>query len=106
MAPRRASALSGRREHALDALECPVDFVLLDLWKNLYIPCFDLFYPKLSPGALVVADNMIYPESSQHHAMDYRKHVRIKRDMQSVLIPVGSGLELSRCTRSLDTVLI
>jgi predicted O-methyltransferase YrrM len=65
-----------------------------------------LFYPKLSPGALVIADNMTYPESATTHAMNYRKHVRIKRDMQSVLIPVGSGLELSRCTRGLETVLV
>jgi predicted O-methyltransferase YrrM len=80
--------------------------VLLDLWKHYYIPCFDLFYPKLAPGALVVADNMIYPETTSQHAMDYRKHVRIKRDMQSVLLPVGSGLEVSRCTRGLENVLV
>ena len=31
------------------------DFVLLDIWKDLYIPCLDRFYPKLSPGALIAA---------------------------------------------------
>lgn len=96
----------GDARDSLAKLEGPVDFVLLDLWKDLYIACFDLFYPRLSPGALVVADNMLYPEAAQTHAMNYRKHVRIKRDIQSVLIPVGSGLELSRCTRGLETVLV
>jgi predicted O-methyltransferase YrrM len=96
----------GDARDSLSKIEVPIDFVLLDLWKDLYIPCFDLFYPKLSPGALVIADNMTYPESAMTHAMNYRKHVRIKRDMQSVLIPVGSGLELSRCTRGLETVLV
>lgn len=91
---------------SLAKIEGPVDFVLLDLWKQYYIPCFDLFYPKLSPGALVVADNMTYPESTLEHAMNYRKHVRIKRDIQSVLLPVGSGLEVSRCIRGLETVLV
>ena len=96
----------GDARDSIAKLEIPIDFVLLDLWKDLYIPCFDLFYPKLSPGALVVADNMTYPESALTHAMNYRKHVRIKRDMQSVLVPVGSGLELSRCTRGLETTLV
>jgi predicted O-methyltransferase YrrM len=96
----------GDARDSIAKIEGTVDFVLLDLWKDLYIPCFDLFYPKLSPGALVVADNMIYPEVSQPHATNYRKHVRIKRDIQSVLIPVGSGLELSRCIRGLETVLV
>jgi len=104
-----AAVVDFRLGDALDSLakiDGAVDFVLLDLWKNLYIPCFDLFYPRLSSGALVVADNMIYPEAVQSQAMNYRKHVRIKRDMQSVLLTVGSGLELSRCIRGLETVLV
>jgi len=96
----------GDARDSLSRIEIPIDFVLLDLWKDLYITCFDLFYPHLSPGALVVADNMLYPESALTHAMNYRRHVRIKRDMQSVLVPVGSGLELSRCTRGLETILV
>ena len=96
----------GDARDSLAKLQAPIDFVLLDLWKDLYIPCFDLFYPKLSPGALVVADNMLYPETTQQHAMEYRRHVRIKRDIQSILLPVGSGLEVSRCTRGLETVLV
>jgi len=96
----------GDARDSIAKIEGPIDFILLDLWKELYIPCFDLFYPKLSAGALVVADNMTYPEVTQPQAMDYRRHVRIKRDMQSILIPVGSGLELSRCIRGLETVLV
>jgi predicted O-methyltransferase YrrM len=81
---------------SLNAMGESVDFVLLDLWKDLYIPCFDLFYPKLRPGALIVADNMTFPESSRPHAEAYRQHIRKFRDIDSVLLSVGSGLELSR----------
>ena len=80
----------------LAKLKGKVDFVLLDLWKNLYIPCFDLFYPKLSAGAVVVADNMTYPESTRKYVEAYRKHIRKKPGIQSVLLNVGSGLELTR----------
>jgi predicted O-methyltransferase YrrM len=86
----------GDARDLLTKLKGKVDFVLLDLWKNLYIPCFDLFYPKLSAGALVVADNMTYPESARKHAEAYRKHIRKKSGIQSVLLAVGSGLELTR----------
>ena len=89
----------GNATELLLQLNSGVDFVLLDLWKDLYISCFDLFYPRLNPGAIIVADNMIFPESAQTHAMNYRKHVRAKPDLQSVLLPVGSGLEVSRYTR-------
>ena len=86
----------GDARDLLSKLNEPVDFVLLDLWKDLYIPCFDLFYPRLRDSALVVADNMTYPESSVAHAEAYRKHIRTKPHIQSVLLQVGSGLELSR----------
>jgi predicted O-methyltransferase YrrM len=81
---------------SLAALPGPFDLVLIDLWKNLYIPVFELLYPKLAPGALVVADNMIEPASARPHAQAYRHAVHVTRDMTSVLLPVGNGLELSR----------
>ncbi|BDB39873.1 MULTISPECIES: O-methyltransferase [Mycobacterium] len=45
---------------ALDTLKTsdgPVDFVLLDGWKDLYLPVIKLLQPRLSESALVVADN-------------------------------------------------
>lgn len=81
---------------SLGELAGPWDLVLIDLWKDLYIPVFDRVYPKLAPGAVVVADNMIRPEGVRHLARAYRDHVRAARDMTSVLLPVGSGIEVSR----------
>jgi predicted O-methyltransferase YrrM len=86
----------GDARESLAALEGPIDFVLLDLWKDLYIPCFDLVYPKLSPGAIVVADNMLQPVATVDEANRYRAHVRKHADIDTVLLPVGSGIEVSR----------
>jgi predicted O-methyltransferase YrrM len=83
-------------------LDGPIGFVLLDLWKDLYIPCFNLFLPKLGPGALVVADNMLSPESARKPAAAYREHVRAAPGIQSMLLEIGQGLEVSRCVRGLD----
>src|ERR1700686_2878670 len=80
----------GDARESIAALSGPIDFVLLDLWKDLYIPCFDLFYSKLGAGGIVVADNMLFPEFSRADAELYRKHARAKADIQSMLLPVGS----------------
>ena len=78
----------------IDQLPTGVDFVLLDLWKQLYTPCLDAFYPKLNPGAIIVADNMLYPGGED--VARYGRAVRAKPHMTSVLLPVGQGLEVSR----------
>ena len=80
----------------LKELPGPFDFVLLDLWKDLYIPSFDLIHPKLAPGALIVADNMLHPERARRDANAYRARVRVAEGMTTVLLPVGHGIELSR----------
>lgn len=80
----------------LAELEGPIDFVLLDIWKDLYVPCLEQFFPKLAPGAIVVADNMLQPVQARADALAYRRAVRAKPGISSVLLPTGSGLEVSR----------
>jgi predicted O-methyltransferase YrrM len=75
-------------------LDAGLDFVFVDLWKDLYVPCLEAFYPKLNRGAIVVADNMIRPGNEDVRA--YGRAIRNKPGMASVLLPVGSGLEVSR----------
>jgi predicted O-methyltransferase YrrM len=79
---------------AIAALPSGIDFVLLDLWKDLYTPCLEAFYTKLNPGAIIVADNMIRPGGDD--IARYHKAVRAMPHMDSLLVPVGSGLEISR----------
>lgn len=71
-----------------------IDFVLVDLWKDLYLPCLEAFYPKLNPGAIVVADNMLRP--GDENVRQYGAAIRAKSGITSVLLPVGSGIEVSR----------
>lgn len=54
--------LAGDARSTLAALDSPVDFVLLDGWKDLYLPVMKLLEPSLSSGALVVADNTESPD--------------------------------------------
>jgi len=72
-----------------------VDFVLIDLWKELYIPVLESLYPRLSPGAIVCADNMLFPAYQQEAAAAYVAYVRKLTGIESVTVPVGSGVEFS-----------
>ncbi|MDM9618831.1 class I SAM-dependent methyltransferase [Rhizobium sp. S96] len=75
-------------------LQIGIDLVLVDLWKDLYVPCLEAFYPKLNPGAIIIADNMTRPGNED--VRNYARAIRSKPGITSVEIPVGAGLEISR----------
>jgi len=51
------TVLEGDAVVTLAELDGPVGFVLLDGWKEFYLPVIKLLEPRLSPGTLIVADN-------------------------------------------------
>lgn len=73
----------------------PFDFALLDIWKELYLPCFDALYPKLSEEGFICADNMIFPEIARPEVREYRRAVQSRPDLQTTLLPIGQGIELT-----------
>jgi predicted O-methyltransferase YrrM len=85
----------GDATELLKTLDGPFDFVLVDLWKDKYVSCFELFHGKLANNALVAADNMLIPEAARPEAEAYRRAVKSKGNLQSVLLPIGNGIELS-----------
>jgi predicted O-methyltransferase YrrM len=66
-----------------------VDLALIDCEKDDYIPFFDML--RLAPGATVVADNIL-----SHGLFEYVAHVRRQPGTDSITLPVGKGLEISR----------
>ncbi|WP_434041196.1 O-methyltransferase [Sorangium cellulosum] len=73
-----------------------IDMVLLDGWKEIYLPVLQLLEPHLNPGALVIADDTtVYPES----VTPYLEYVRKEGNgYLSVAVPLDDGLELSFVT--------
>jgi predicted O-methyltransferase YrrM len=86
----------GDAREQLRHLDVPVDFALIDLWKDLYISCFDLLLPRLARGAFIAADNILEPPVFREMGEAYRQHVLSSGRFDSILLPVGSGVELSR----------
>jgi predicted O-methyltransferase YrrM len=52
-------------------------------------------YPKLTDEGIIAADNMIDPALARPEARNYRAAVRALPDMQTTLLPIGQGIELS-----------
>jgi predicted O-methyltransferase YrrM len=65
------TVLEGDATVTLAGLDGPVEFVLLDGWKELYLPVIKLLEPRLSPGTLIVADN-----ADMADTQPYLDHVR------------------------------
>ena len=63
------TVLEGDAVSTLADVPGPVGFVLLDGWKEFYLPVIKLLEPKLSEGALIVADNTNMPDTQPY--LDY-----------------------------------
>lgn len=92
----QVTLITGDALKEIPALRGGLDFVLLDVWKSGYLPCYEALRPKLNAGAILAADNMIRPESAREHTEAYQASVRATPGMDSVLVPIGNGIELSR----------
>jgi len=71
----------------------PVDLLFIDISeKSAYRVVFDLIYPRLVKGGLVVADNVL---SHPDELADYITYVQNHPDLASATIPTGRGLEVT-----------
>lgn len=58
--------LEGDARETLMASDTKIDMLFLDGWKDLYLPLLDLLRPRMSPGALVVADNVNFRDAQPY----------------------------------------
>ncbi len=87
--------VAGDARETLHTLEGPFDLVLIDAWKEDYPYYLETVLPKLRIGGLIVADNMTWPVPIDSGIAEYQRLVRSHPALQTQLIPIGSGLELS-----------
>ena len=73
--------------------EGPIDFVLLDGWKDIYLPMIKLLAPKMRAGAVVLADNIF---TFKKTLRPYVAHMQDRANgFESVTLPLGHGMEYS-----------
>src|ERR1700683_5040553 len=86
--------LQGDALETLASVTGPVGLVLLDGWKELYLPVLRLVQPPLTPGALVLGRDTSYESAAGSLA-----HVRDPGNgFVSVAFPVDDGIEVSSWT--------
>ena len=87
-----AELVEGDAKENLPALEDVFDVVFIDAEKEDYEDYFELARPKLEPGGLVVADNVI---SHEETLGAYSRARQADPGLVSVTVPLDRGLELS-----------
>ena len=89
-----ADLIEGDAFETLSQLEDVFDVCFIDAEKEDYEGLFQLARPKLEPGAVVVADNIL-----SHDLGDYAGARQADPDLVSVTVPLDRGLELSSVLR-------
>jgi caffeoyl-CoA O-methyltransferase len=87
-----AELVEGDAKENLPAVEDVFDVVFIDAEKEDYERYFELARPKLEPGGLVVADNVLSHEETLGAYSGARQS---DPGLESVTVPLDRGLELS-----------
>ncbi len=87
-----AELVEGDAKENLPAIEDVFDVVFIDAEKEDYGRYFELSRPKLEPGGLVVADNVL---SHEETLGAYSRARQADPGVESVTVPLDRGLELS-----------
>ncbi len=88
-----AEVRAGDAMETLADVPAPIDFVLLDGWKDVYLPMVQLLRPKLRKGAAVLADNIFtFPKELASYVAFVRDPVN---GFESTTVALGHGLEYS-----------
>ena len=85
--------LEGDAMKTLANIDQPIDFLLLDGWKDIYLPMIRMLTPKLRAGAVVLADNIF---TFKKTLRPYVHHMKDRANgFESVTLPLGHGMEYS-----------
>ncbi|MFD7664795.1 O-methyltransferase [Streptomyces sp. NPDC059788] len=94
---------------ALDTLrampaEPHIDLAYLDADKGNYVPYWEELVPRLRPGGLIVADNVLFggavadprAEGSAAAIREFNDHVMTDKRVEAVMLTVADGLTVAR----------
>ena len=87
-----AELLPGDAFETLPQIDDVFDLVFLDAEKEQYEALFELARPKLEPGAVVIADNVL---SHEDVLGAYSRARQADPALESVTVPLDRGLEIS-----------
>jgi predicted O-methyltransferase YrrM len=83
----------GDARETLATVEAPIDMVLLDGWKDIYLPILELLKPKLKKRAVVLADNIYTFKKALRPYVEYMQNT--DNGFVSSTLDISDGFELS-----------
>jgi caffeoyl-CoA O-methyltransferase len=93
----------GKALEVLPRLAGPFDFVFIDCVKSEYERYLDQLLPKLSPGAVIVCDNLLWGgkvaagvhDESTDGLRAFNQRIMTDERLMSIILPVGDGVGVS-----------
>ncbi len=87
--------------------EPTIDMAFLDADKTGYIGYWETLVPRMRPGGLILADNVLYageaaddrPTGNGLAIKEFNTHVRTDNRVESVLLTISDGLTIARKVR-------
>jgi len=71
------------------------DFVLIDADKENVIEYFDLIFPMVSVGGVIVTDNMRYPKKFREDMKKFSNYLKENPKLRTITLPIGNGEEIT-----------
>lgn len=96
--------ICGDAMELIPGLKNDIDLVFIDADKSNYSNYFDLVYPKLKPGGLILADNVLWSgkvlndnqDKDTAHIHSFNKKINSEPGIEVVMLPIRDGLTLIR----------
>jgi len=86
------TVVSGDAFQQIPKLAGTVDLVFLDAWKRDYKRFFDLMLPRMTPGALFLAHNVVNKQSEMR---DFLRAIEDPALFTTIVTPSGEGMSVS-----------
>ena len=100
--------IEGAAEETITTVDGKFDMLFLDANKSQYQYYFDVIYPKLNEGGIIICDNILYKGMTANDKLLPRKHYAIVGHIREFLdllckhpglttsiIPIGDGMSIS-----------
>ncbi len=71
------------------------DFVLIDADKENVKEYFDLIFPMVTIGGIIVTDNMYYPEKFRQDMKKFSDYLKGNPKLRTITSPIGNGEEIT-----------
>jgi predicted O-methyltransferase YrrM len=100
----RIQVVQGMAIPELERMPGPIDMIYIDCVKEEYVRYLEIAAPKLSPGGVLVADNVLWggtvarqppPDSEKERALALRAfndELVARLDLCAVVLPLGDGV--------------